>query len=152
MMHIYYMRKAIEQAEIAAKNGEVPVGAILCIDGLEFASHNAPISTADASAHAEMRVIRAACAAIGNYRLNKATLYVTLEPCCMCAGTIVQARIGHVVYGAADPKAGAVVSVYQILSDPRLNHQPRITGGILAEPCGELLRQFFRERRKQSKP
>ncbi len=147
-MHIHYMKKAIEQAEVAAQNGEVPVGAVLLVDGQEFVAHNAPISTCDASAHAEMRVIRMACAAIGNYRLNNATLYVTLEPCCMCAGAIVHARIGHIVYGATDPKAGAVESLYRILSDTRLNHQPVVTGGVLAAPCGDLLRNFFRERRK----
>ncbi len=147
-MHTHYMRKAIEQAKIAAENGEVPVGAILLVDGREFAAHNAPIRTSDASAHAEMQVIRMACSALGNYRLNDAILYVTLEPCCMCAGAIVHARIAHVIYGASDPKAGAVESLYHILSDPRLNHQPMVSGGILAEPCGDLLRNFFRQRRK----
>lgn len=144
----YYMKKAIQQADIAAETGEVPVGAILLLeDGSLFAAHNAPISLHDASAHAEMRVIREACQAANNYRLAGSTLYVTLEPCTMCAGAIVHARIGRVVYGAEDPKTGAVNSLYQILSDTRLNHQPEITAGILAEECGSLLRDFFKQRR-----
>jgi len=148
---IQYMNIALQQADIAAHNGEVPVGAALLLeDGRIFASHNAPITLHDASAHAEMRVIRAACEAAGNYRLNGATLYVTLEPCTMCAGAIVHARIARVVYGATDPKTGAVESLYALLSDQRLNHQPVVTGGILAEECGEKLKTFFRNRRKSA--
>lgn len=145
------MKIALQQAEIAGEKGEVPVGAALVSeDGQLFTSHNAPISSNDASAHAEMRVIRDACKAIGNYRLGGSTLYVTLEPCTMCAGAIVHARIGRVVYGATDPKTGAVESLSQILSDRRLNHQPEITSGVLADDCGELLRSFFRKRRNQN--
>jgi len=148
--HEHYMRMALQQAARAAQQGEVPVGAVVVAGGRVFAAHNAPIATHDASAHAEMRAIRAACAALGNYRLNGATLYVTLEPCCMCAGLIVHARIAHVVYGARDPKTGAVASLYRILSDARLNHQPRITEGVLREPCGAILKDFFRQRRGRS--
>ncbi|MDT8376248.1 MAG: tRNA adenosine(34) deaminase TadA [Mariprofundaceae bacterium] len=146
-----YMNMALQQAEIAAENGEVPVGAVLVtVNGREFASYNAPITTHDASAHAEMRVIRIACEAAENYRLTGATLYVTLEPCTMCAGAIVHARIGRVVYGATDPKTGAVESLSKVLSDKRLNHQPEVVSGVLAEECGALLRRFFRERRRQA--
>jgi len=94
-------------------------------------------------------VIREACRLIGNYRLADSTLYVTLEPCLMCAGAIVHARIGRVVYGASDPKTGAVASLYQVLSDKRLNHQPQVTSGVMADACGELLKSFFRSRRKK---
>jgi len=145
---ISYMKLALQHAEIAAENGEVPVGAVLVtVDGQVFTACNAPITTHDASAHAEMRVIRMACEAIKNYRLTGSTLYVTLEPCTMCAGAIVHARIGRVVYGAADPKTGAVESLSAVLSDERLNHQPEITSGVLAGECGELLRSFFRAKR-----
>ncbi len=145
---IHYMRIALEQAETAAENDEVPVGAVLVLaDGREFAAHNAPITLADASAHAEMRVIRAACQAAQNYRLPRSTLYVTLEPCLMCCGAIIHARIGRVVYGATDPKTGAVASLYQTLSDRRLNHQPAVTGEVLAGESSRLLRAFFQKRR-----
>ena len=121
-----YMSIALQQADIAAQKQEVPVGAVLVLpDGSFHAGHNAPISEHDASAHAEMRVIRTACQATGNYRLTGSTLYVTLEPCVMCAGAIVHARIARVVYGATDPKTGAVESLYRILDDTRLNHQPQ---------------------------
>lgn len=146
---IHYMQKALLLAEEAAANGEVPVGALVVLpDGREFTGHNAPITLNDPSAHAEMRAMRAACAIIGNYRLNDATLYVTLEPCAMCAGAIVHARIGRVVYGADDPKTGAVTSLYQILADHRLNHQPAVTSGVMADECGALLKAFFRSRRQ----
>ncbi|WP_018294861.1 tRNA adenosine(34) deaminase TadA [Mariprofundus ferrooxydans] len=145
----HYMQKALLLAETAAANGEVPVGALLVLpDGREFTGHNAPITLHDPSAHAEMRAMRAACAAVGNYRLNDATLYVTLEPCTMCAGAIVHARIGRVVYGADDPKTGAVTSLYQILADHRLNHQPTVTSGVMADECSALLKNFFRRRRQ----
>jgi len=146
----HYMNMALQQAVIAAESSEVPVGAVLVTaDGDTYAAHNAPITLHDATAHAEMRAIRAACEAIGNYRLIGSTLYVTLEPCTMCAGAIIHARIKRVVYGADDPKTGAVTSLYRILSDPRLNHRPEITSGIMAEPCGALLKRFFRQRREQ---
>lgn len=148
---IIYMRKALQKAEFAAENGEVPVGALLLLeDGRNYAAYNSPITSHDASAHAEMRVIREACQDVGNYRLTGSTLYVTLEPCAMCAGAIVHARIARVVYGATDPKTGAVHSLYQLLSDPRLNHQPDVTAGVLADECGELLKRFFQQRRQQS--
>ena len=146
---IAYMRLALEQAELAAQAGEVPVGAVLVLeDGQVLSSHNAPISLHDASAHAEMRVIRAACAATQNYRLIGSSLYVTLEPCAMCTGVIIHARIKRVIYAATDPKTGAVQSLYQLLSDTRLNHQPQVTAGIMADESSMLLKQFFKCRRK----
>lgn len=148
----YYMSKALQAAEKAADYGEVPVGALLLLpDGREIIEHNAPITLHDSSAHAEMRVIRSACEAIENYRLLGSILYVTLEPCSMCAGAIIHARIARVVYGAADSKTGAVESLYQLLSDPRLNHQPEVSGGILADESSALLKQFFKSRRRASK-
>jgi tRNA(adenine34) deaminase len=145
-----YMNIALQQADIAAEKQEVPVGAVLVLpDGSYHAGHNAPISEHDASAHAEMRVIRAGCRATCNYRLTGSTLYVTLEPCVMCAGAIVHARIARVVYGAADPKTGAVESLYHVLGDARLNHQPEVIGGVMAEACGRPLKAFFQRRRQQ---
>jgi tRNA(adenine34) deaminase len=145
---IHYMSMALQQAQNAKEEGEVPVGAVVVLaDGSIHAAYNAPIRMHDASAHAEMRAIRAACEAEGNYRLSGSTLYVTLEPCAMCAGAIVHARIGRVVFGARDEKTGAVESLYHILSDERLNHQPQVTGGVMAEECGALLKDFFRRRR-----
>jgi len=147
----HYINIALQQAKIAEKNGEVPVGALLVTqDGQEFAACNAPISLNDVSAHAEMRAIRAACKAMKNYRLVGSTLYITLEPCAMCAGAIIHARIGRVVYGARDIKTGAVESLYQILSDCRLNHQPEVSGGIMEKECRTLLRDFFYRRRNSS--
>lgn len=148
---VNYMKIALQQAEIAAEKGEVPVGAVLVTaEGQAFTSHNAPMTLNDASAHAEMRVIRDACKAVGNYRLTGASLYVTLEPCTMCAGAIIHARIARVVYGTTDPKTGAVESLSQVLSDMRLNHQPEVTAGVLADECGEFLKLFFKKRRKSS--
>ncbi len=147
---IEYMQLALEQAELAAQAGEVPVGAVLVLeDGQVFTSHNAPISLHDASAHAEMRVIRAACTATQNYRLTGSSLYVTLEPCAMCSGAIIHARIKRIIFGATDPKTGTVQSLYQLLSDTRLNHQPQVSAGILADESGMLLKQFFKRRRKR---
>ncbi|TLS66002.1 tRNA adenosine(34) deaminase TadA [Mariprofundus erugo] len=146
----HYMTLALQQAELAAAMGEVPVGALLVLaDGRQFAAHNEPITRHDPAAHAEMRAIQAACKACENYRLSGATLFVTLEPCTMCAGAIVHARISRVVYGTSDPKTGAVDSLYRILSDTRLNHQPEVTSGIMADACSTLLKDFFRQRRKQ---
>jgi len=146
-----YMEIALQQAELAAEHGEVPVGAVLILpDGQQFVAHNAPISTCDASAHAEMQVIRAACQAIGNYRLVGAQLFVTLEPCAMCAGAIIHARIKRVIYGASEPKTGAVESLYQLLSDKRLNHQAEFKGGVLADACRTQIKAFFKSRRKKS--
>jgi len=147
---IDYMQMALQQAEIAAEMGEVPVGAVLLTeDGRLFASHNAPITLHDTSAHAEMRVIRDACKAVDNYRLPGSTLYETLEPCTMCAGAIIHARISRVVYGAVDPKTGAVESLSTVLSDERLNHQVELSSGVLADACGDLLKRFFKSRRKR---
>ena len=143
-----FMRIALDEAGKAMADGEVPIGAVLVQEGRILArAHNAPISRKDPSAHAEMLVLREACEKTGNYRLAGAELYVTLEPCVMCAGTILQARISRVIFGARDPKAGAVVSLYRILSDSRLNHQPEVTEGILQQECGEILSRFFKEKR-----
>ncbi len=145
------MRLALAQAELAANMGEVPVGAVLVTeDGQVFGAHNAPIGKHDATCHAEIEVMRKASAAIGNYRLLNSTLYVTLEPCLMCAGAIIHARVGTVVYGADDNKTGAVSSLYQTLSDNRLNHQPEVISGVLQDECSQQLRSFFKARRKQA--
>ncbi|MDQ6968020.1 MAG: tRNA adenosine(34) deaminase TadA [Mariprofundaceae bacterium] len=144
-----YMEIALQQAELAAEQGEVPVGAVLVLaGGQQFSAHNAPILNHDATAHAEIQVIRAACAAIGNYRLVGVQLFVTLEPCTMCAGAIIHARIARVVYGASEPKTGAVESLYQLLSDKRLNHQTELKGGVLADECSAQIKSFFKQRRK----
>jgi len=149
---MHYMQMALEQAEIAGKKGEVPVGAVLLLEnGALYSAHNAPITESDATAHAEIQVIRAACRELGNYRLAGSTLYVSLEPCSMCAGAIIHARIDRLVYGAEDKKTGAVHSLYRLLSDPRLNHQAELESGLMADECGQLLRDFFTERRRQKK-
>ncbi|MDQ6986964.1 MAG: tRNA adenosine(34) deaminase TadA [Mariprofundaceae bacterium] len=148
---IYYMNIALQQAVIAEQNGEVPVGAALLLaDGSLHVAHNAPIALSDASAHAEMRVIRAACTATGNYRLPGSTLYVTLEPCCMCAGAMIHARTRRIVFAASDAKTGAVLSLYRLLDDKRLNHQLEISSGVLGAECSRLLSGFFAKRRKKS--
>ena len=150
--HEDYMQLALAQAQLAADMDEVPVGAVLISeDGQVFSAHNAPINKHDATCHAEIEVIRKASAAIGNYRLLNSTLYVTLEPCLMCAGAIIHARIGTVVYGADDKKTGAVSSLYQVLSDIRLNHQPQIISGILQDECSQQLRAFFKAKRLKKK-
>lgn len=142
------MRAALAAARRAAAAGEVPVGAVVVLEGEVIASaHNGPIGLADATAHAEVLALREAGRKTGNYRLPGAALYATVEPCVMCCGAIVAARVGRVVFGAADPKAGAVVSLHRLLEDRRLNHVPDVTGGVLAEACGALLREFFQARR-----
>ncbi len=142
------MARALEQARVAQGLGEVPVGALLVRDDALIASgHNQPISAHDCTAHAEIVALRNAGQALGNYRLPGLTLYVTLEPCVMCAGAIVQSRVARVVYGAPDPKAGAAGSVYDVLSAPRLNHAVELTAGVCEEECATLLRDFFRARR-----
>lgn len=143
------MRQALGLAARAAAAGEVPVGALLVRDGEVLGEGwNRPILAHDATAHAEIQALRAAGRRVGNYRLPGTILYVTLEPCVMCAGAIIHARVGEVVYGAADPKAGACGSVFDLLpSDGRFNHRTRCRGGILAEECGDILRAFFRARR-----
>jgi tRNA(adenine34) deaminase len=148
-----FMWLAIAQARLAREAGEVPVGAVL-VRGEEIlsAAHNQPIAGHDPSAHAEMLAIRQAAVQTGNYRLTGSTLYVTLEPCIMCAGVIIQARISRLVYGARDPKSGGVASLYRILEDERLNHRTDVTSGILREICAEILSGFFKEKRIVSPP
>jgi len=147
------MRVALELAQLAAEAGEVPVGAIVVKDGeIIGRGSNAPIANHDPSAHAEIIAIRDAANKLGNYRLVDCTLYVTLEPCAMCAGAIQHARIARLVYGASDPKTGACGSVIDLMNEPRLNHHTEVTGGILALECGAVLSQFFASRRKKSSP
>jgi tRNA(adenine34) deaminase len=142
------MRIALEAAAKAGGRDEVPVGAVVVVDGAIIGQgFNAPISTHDPSAHAEIAALRDAAARLGNYRLPGCDLYVTLEPCAMCAGAIMQARIRRLVFGAADPKTGACGSIVNLLAEPRLNHHTTVTGGVLAEECGALLKQFFAGRR-----
>lgn len=143
-----WMAQALEQARAARALGEVPVGAVLVReDTVLGVGFNRPISGHDPTAHAEIVALRAAAAGAGNYRLPGSTLYVTLEPCAMCAGAIVQARVQRVVFGARDPRAGAAGSVFDVFGEQRLNHRPAVTGDVMAEACGELLRAFFRDRR-----
>ncbi len=144
----YFMAVALEEAVRAGAEGEVPVGAVLVADGRMIARcHNRPIGLLDPTAHAEILVLRDGAAELGNYRLSGCVLYVTLEPCAMCAGALLQARIGRLVFGVEDPKAGAVRSVYFLLEDDRQNHRMEVTGGVLREDCREVLRRFFQERR-----
>ena len=148
----HYMRMALAEARAAFEENEVPVGAVI-VRGYEViaSAHNQREQLQDPTAHAEMIAITQAAESVGSWRLEGCTLYVTLEPCFMCAGAIVQARIPFVVYGATDTKAGAVTSLFQMLDDPRLNHRCEFRGDILAEPCAELLREFFRQQRQMGK-
>ncbi len=142
------MRLALDEAEDAAEAGEVPVGAVIVRDGEVLArAGNASVSSADATAHAELLAIQAASAVLGDQRLAGCTLYVTLEPCAMCAGAIILARVDRVVFGAWDPKAGMSGSVADLLRNPKLNHSPEVQGGVLEAECGKLLSEFFRDRR-----
>ncbi|MGI8536951.1 MAG: tRNA adenosine(34) deaminase TadA [Mycobacteriales bacterium] len=143
------MRLALEQAGLAAGHGDVPVGAVVLGAAGELlgAGHNLREGSGDPTAHAEMVALRAAAAVLGTWRLAGCTLLVTLEPCTMCAGALVLARVERVVYGAADPKAGAAGSLWDVLRDRRLNHRPEVVAGVLAEQCGALLRAFFEDRR-----
>jgi tRNA(adenine34) deaminase len=144
-----WMKHALSLAAAAEKEGEVPVGAIVTREDIVLGEGwNRTISLSDPSAHAEILALRQAGERCGNYRLPGCTLYVTLEPCCMCAGAMVHARLERVVYGAADPKTGAAGGVFQLLSDPRHNQVPEVSGGCLAEQCSEQLKQFFRQKRK----
>ncbi len=144
----YWMQRALALAQLAALADEVPVGAVLVHDGELIAEgFNCPISTSDPSAHAEIVTLRAAANAIGNYRLVDTTLYVTLEPCLMCAGAIVHSRVQRLVYGATDPRAGAVATQIKALDFPFLNHHTQHCGGLLAAPCGQILSNFFRHKR-----
>jgi len=148
-----WMDAAIAEALAAQDEGDVPIGAVIAnADGeIIAAAHNRRIIDADPTAHAEMLAIRAAADAIGGWRLGGCTMIVTLEPCCMCAGAIVLARMDRVVYGATDPKAGAIDTLYQICNDERLNHRCEIVGGVKAEVCGRLLTDFFRAQRAAGK-
>jgi tRNA(adenine34) deaminase len=140
---------ALAQARLAAEAGEVPVGAVVVHNGEVIADgQNCVLRTHDPTAHAEIVAMRAAAQHLKNYRLTGCELYTTLEPCAMCAGAIIHARISRLVYGAADPKAGAAGSVLAVVNHPQLNHQLQVTEGVRAEECGELLRTFFRERRQ----
>jgi tRNA(adenine34) deaminase len=143
------MRTALDEARSAAASGDVPVGAIVVQWNVELArAANRTVRDQDPTAHAELLAIRAASAALGSWRLDDCTLYVTLEPCAMCAGAIVLGRLARVVIGAWDPKAGMVGSVGDLLRHPRLNHRPEVAGGVLEEECSALLREFFAERRR----
>ena len=147
--HDRWMRLALEEARAAAEEDEVPVGAIVVAGGRVIASaHNQRERLADPTAHAEMIALTQAAAAVGSWRLEGCTLYVTLEPCPMCAGAIVQARVPRVVWGAPDPKAGAVESLYRLFDDTRLNHRVEHIGRVLAPECGRILSDFFRAKRR----
>ena len=151
-VHEAYMQMAYREAEAALAEDEVPVGAVIVHgDRVVASAHNQREQLHDPTAHAEMIAITQAADALGSWRLEDCTLYVTLEPCPMCAGAIIQARIPSVVYGATDPKAGAVQTLYQLLSDTRLNHNCQIVSGVLLEPCGEILTRFFRQQRALGK-
>jgi tRNA(adenine34) deaminase len=144
----HFMRLALQEAERALEHEDVPIGAVLVHDGQVLgAAHNERELREDPTAHAEILVVRQAAAALGTWRLLDTVLYVTLEPCAMCAGALVLARVPRVVYGASDPKAGAAGSVLDVLGEPRLNHRPEVCGGLLADECGQLLREFFAARR-----
>jgi tRNA(adenine34) deaminase len=143
------MSIALDEARSASASGEVPVGAVVVRDGVEVArAANRTVRDRDPTAHAELLALRAASAALGRWRLDDCTLYVTLEPCAMCAGAVVLARIARVVLGAWDPKAGMAGSVGDIVRHPRLNHRPEVASGVLEAECGEILRDFFAERRR----
>lgn len=147
-MDLKWMRIALNQAELAARQGEIPVGAVLVNNDYELArSGNSPISTNDPTAHAEILALRKAAIKENNYRLPGSTLYVTLEPCIMCVGAIIHARVKRVVFGAFDPKTGALISCYQIGRDGVLNHTLEVCGGVLAAECSELLKNFFAKKR-----
>lgn len=144
----HWMRRALELAGQARQAGEVPVGAVVVIDGeIAGEGYNRPIFSNDPSAHAEMVALRAACESVGNYRLPQATMYVTLEPCVMCSGAMIHARLERVVYGADDPKTGAAGSVFDTLLSDKHNHQVLVSGGVLSEQSADLLRSFFADRR-----
>ena len=149
----YFMKAALQEAEAAAEEDEVPVGAVI-VHGerrVIASDHNRREQLRDPTAHAEMLAITQAAEALGSWRLDDCTLYVTLEPCLMCAGAILQARIPRVVYGADDPKSGAVQSLFKLLNDVRLNHQCSVVSGVLSEPCGNVLIRFFQRQRAQGK-
>ncbi len=143
-----FMQQALNQARLGAAADEVPVGAVLVRDGhIISTGFNQPITNSDPSAHAEMMALRAAAQSESNYRLPGTTLYVTLEPCTMCAGAMLHARVERVVFGATDPKTGAAGSVLNVFSEKQINHQTQVEGGIMSDECGQVLRDFFKERR-----
>jgi len=143
------MRAALTEARKAMASDEVPIGAVIAVgEEIVAAGFNQPISTVDPTAHAEIRALRAAAQKIGNYRLTGATLCVTVEPCAMCVGAMVHARIGALVYGAAEPKTGAVRSTMKLIDDPSWNHRIVVVAGVMADECRELIQEFFREKRK----
>jgi tRNA(adenine34) deaminase len=151
-VHEHFMKLALKEAEQALTEDEVPVGAVIVHEDRVIGSaHNQREQLRDPTAHAEMIAITQAAEALGSWRLDGTTLYVTLEPCPMCAGAIVQARIPTVVYGATDPKAGAVHTLYRLLEDRRLNHSCQVVSGVLAEPCGAILTRFFQQQRQMGK-
>lgn len=150
---VRWMREALNQAQLAAGFNEVPVGAVVVRDGIVLGrGHNRPVHSHDPTAHAEILALREAAAALGNYRLDGCTLYVTLEPCAMCSGAMLHARLDRVVFGASDPKTGAAGSVTDLFAQPDLNHQTRVTGGVLADEGGALLKAFFQSRRSNPQP
>jgi len=145
---VEHMREALAQAELGATAGEVPIGAVVARDGAVVSrAHNAPIGQVDPTAHAEILALRSAAQQLGNYRLVGTTLYVTVEPCAMCVGAAIQARVERVVFGCHEPKAGALGSVFDLIGEGKLNHRFAITAGVLADEASDLLRQFFRLRR-----
>jgi tRNA(adenine34) deaminase len=149
MSHDAYMDAALEQARLALAAGEVPIGAVLVIeDEIVARGYNQPISACDPTAHAEVLVLRDAARTVGNYRLTAADVYVTLEPCLMCVGALVHARVRTVIYGAAEPKTGALVSTARALDTPGLNHRFAVTAGVREDAARELIQQFFREKRR----
>jgi tRNA(adenine34) deaminase len=151
-LHEYYMRLALQEAQQAAEEGEVPIGAVIVHgDRIVAAAHNQREQLRDPTAHAEMIAITQAAEGLGSWRLNDCTLYVTLEPCPMCAGAVVQARIPWLVYGAADPKAGAVDTLFRLLNDARLNHQAKVISGVLAPESAHVLSEFFKQQRRLGK-
>ena len=144
------MRSALAEARKGAREGEVPVGAVVVREGRILArAHNRPIGLSDPAAHAEILALRRAARKLGNYRLGRCSLYVTIEPCAMCAGAAVHARLQRVIFGAPDPKAGAAGSVLEVLGHPKLNHRLEVRGGVMERECGDLLRAFFRSRRSK---
>jgi tRNA(adenine34) deaminase len=144
------MRLALEEARIAGEEGEVPVGAVLVFEGEVISrAHNRPILLSDPTAHAEILALREGASKVGNYRLPGGTIYVTVEPCIMCAGALLQARVKRLVYGAEDIKGGGVRSLFSLLEDERLNHRVEVEGGVLLEECREVIQRFFQERRTE---
>jgi len=148
---ITWMRQALEQARLAAEAGEVPVGAVVIKDGeIVGRGHNRNLLDNDPTAHAEIVALRDAAEQLGNHRLNGCVMFATVEPCAMCAGAMIHARLARLVYGASDPKAGAAGSVMAVLNHPKLNHQMEVTSGVLAEQSSEILTSFFKTRRKEN--